>query len=49
MMMMMMIIIIIIIIITWIFKNWDESLKWIHQDCDRRWAAVKAVMNILFP
>ena len=20
------------IITTWIFKNWEESLKWIHQD-----------------
>jgi len=34
---------------TWIFKNWDESLKWIHQDCDRWWAVVNAVMNLLFP
>ena len=37
------------IITTWIFKSWDESLKWIHQDCDRWLAVANAVTNFLLP
>jgi hypothetical protein len=36
-------------ITTGIFKNRDEKLKWINQECNKWWAVANAVMNLLFP